>query len=475
MVRVRIAPSPTGYLHVGTARTALYNWLFAKKNGGKFILRIEDTDIARSTKEMTDEIIKSLKWLGLTWDEGPYFQSKRLSIYQKYADILLKENKAYYCYCTSEEIAERKKKVMSEKKAWKNARRCLYLSEKEKENFEKENRPKAVRFLVPEGVTEFIDEIHGSIKKDNKDLEDFVLMKSDNTPSYNFAVVIDDMDMHITHVIRGDDHIANTPKQILLYKSLGFQPPKFVHLPLLLAEDKSKLSKRHDAVAVTDYREQGYLKEAFVNFLSLLGWSPGDGREIMSVEELISAFSLNRIIKRGAVFDTKKLMWMNGEYITKMDGEALFKNAVPFLKRDKLLDEKTIEEKREWIINVLLLLKGRVKLLSDFSKLGDYFFTDDFKYDEEGLKKYIDKDRLNKLLSVKERLDRLELFSKEEIEKTVRKFAAESGVKAAFLIHPLRMVVTGNQAGPGLFEVLETLGKEKVVNRIDKFSKIYII
>ena len=281
-IRVRIAPSPTGYLHVGTAHTALYNWLFARKNGGKFILRIEDTDVERSTKEMVDVILDSLKWLGIDWDEGPYYQSERFNLYKEAAKKLEKEGFLYRCYCTKEEIEERKQKVIESGKAWKYDRHCLNLTEEQKAAYEREGRPYALRFKVPEGMTAFNDGLHGEIRRDNKEIEDFVVVRSNGYPTYNFAVVVDDSSMGITHVMRGEDHISNTPKQILLYKALNLKVPEFIHLPLILAEDKSKLSKRKGTVAVTDYRDMGYLPDAFVNFLALLGWSPSTEKEIFS-------------------------------------------------------------------------------------------------------------------------------------------------------------------------------------------------
>lgn len=469
MIRVRIAPSPTGFFHVGTARTALYNWLFAKRNKGEFILRIEDTDVERSTKEMVDVILESLKWLGLDWDEGPIFQSQRLDIYKKFADELLGKGFVYPCYCTSEELEERKREVEKKKGARGYDRRCISLSEKEKLRFEREGRPKALRFFVPEGKTSFHDEIHGQVEKENSEIEDFVILKSDGTPTYNLAVVVDDSEMGITHVIRGDDHIPNTPKQVMLYQALGIAPPKFVHLPLILGEDRAKFSKRHGCVAVTEYREQGYLRDALVNFLALLGWSPGDDREIMNRGELISAFSLRRVIRGGAVFDTKKLLWMNGEYINRLDSDELLEKTNPFLTKKGLLDKDSIQQKKSFVTNALNLMKSRVKVLSDFPILGDYFFTENYSIDDEGVSKYIDKSAIQRLLLVKEKFAKLSSFTKEETELVVRESAAELDIKAALLIHPLRVVVTGKLVGPGLFEILEVLGKERVVSRIERF------
>ncbi len=470
MVRVRIAPSPTGFFHVGTARTALYNWLFARRNNGKFILRIEDTDVKRSTKAMVDVITESLKWLGLDWDEGPIFQSERTSIYQKYVEELLKKGLVYPCYCTSEELISRKEAAEREKKSARGYdRRCFSLTEEEKLRFEKEGRPKALRFFVKEGRTLFHDEIHGRIEKDNSEIEDFVVLKSDGSPTYNLAVVVDDAEMEITHVIRGNDHISNTPKQVMLYEAFGMNPPKFAHLPLILGEDKAKFSKRHGCIAVTDYKKQGYMPDTLVNFLALLGWSPGDDREIMTREELISAFSLGRVMKGGAVFDIRKLQWMNGEYIDRLNSETLFKEASPFLLEEQLFDRDSLEENKPFIMDVLDLMKSRMKVLADFAVLGDYFFTENYSIDSEGVSKCIDKPAIQRLLSLKERFAELDAFTKESTELVVRELAAELDVKAALLIHPTRVALTGKRVGPGLFEILEVLGKDKVVNRIDKF------
>ncbi len=469
-IRVRIAPSPTGFLHVGTARTALYNYLWAKKHNGTFVLRIEDTDKKRSTKEMVDIIIDSLNWLNLKWDEGPFYQSDRFDTYKEYADKLVHEGKAYYCYCTPEEIAQRKEKVIKEKKAWKYDRRCLHLSEEEKEQFEKEGRLKAIRFLVPEGETVFNDLVHGEIKREHSQIEDFVIMKSDGSATYNLAVVADDHHMNITHVIRGDDHISNTFKQILLYKALGWDIPKFAHLPLILAPDKSKLSKRHGAIAVTEYREMGYLPEAFVNFLALLGWSPGDNQEKLPIEELIKRFDLKDISKRGAVFDTKKLLWMNAEYIKNMDDRELYEKVKPLWEK---ADYSVPFDNTEYILKAINLLKERSRLLPDFVNSGKYFFTDEFEYEEKGIKKHFLKDKdgtIERIRMLIEDLNKLntEDWTEENLENVYRKISEEKEIKAGLLIHPTRLAITGLTVGPSLFILMEVLGKDKVLQRLTK-------
>lgn len=471
MVRVRIAPSPTGYLHVGTARTALFNYLFARKNNGKFILRIEDTDVQRSSQEMVDVIIDSISWLGLSWDEGPYFQSQRFDVYKKYAEMLLKSGKAYYCYCTKEEIEERKKKSIQKGKAWKYDRHCYYLTPEEKQKYEKEGRPRAIRFFVPEGVTSFNDLIHSEISRDNSDIEDFVILKSDGTASYNFAVVVDDHDMKISHVIRGDDHISNTFKQLLVYNAIGWDTPEFGHLPLILGEDRSKLSKRHGAVAVSHYRDEGILPEAFVNFLALLGWSPGTEQEIFTMDELINLFDLKGVGRKGAVFDIKKLLWMNGEYIKKMDRDELCAKIIPYLIKDGLVKEAQTEsgDFKDYLCKVVSLMLPRLNTLRDFAKIGRYYFIEDFEYDEKGLKKHTYEGLSDRLKVLNKKLETLEVFDEKTCSTLLYKMAEEQGFKPGEIIHPVRLAISGMTFGPGLFELMVVLGKDRVIKRIERF------
>ncbi|HID93514.1 MAG TPA: glutamate--tRNA ligase [bacterium (Candidatus Stahlbacteria)] len=453
--RLRIAPSPTGFLHVGTARTALYNWLFARGRGGKFLLRVEDTDVQRSDEKMTAIIMESLKWLGLTWDEEPVFQSKRLHLYRKYAEQLVKKRACYYCYCTKEELERRRKLTIKEGKAWKYDRKCLNAPERK--------QPRVIRFFIPEGEVSFYDEIHGLLKRDAKDIDDFIIMRADGIPTYNFACCIDDHHMGITHVIRGEDHISNTHKQILIYKALGWEPPKFAHLPLILGPDKSRLSKRHGAVPVLDYRDKGILPDALVNFIALLGWSPGRDREILNRDELIKLFSLDRISKSGAVFDMNKLEWMNGEYIRRMDDEQLYHEILPFIKK------KTTYIEKSYLLRVIPLLKDRMRLLTDFWDLGYYFFEQPKDYDRVGIEKYFSDPEASKRLSLlKERFSQLTKFDLENIELSVRSLAKELNIKAGKLIHTTRLALTGKTVGPSLFHIVEVLGKEEVISRLNK-------
>ncbi|MCK4307364.1 glutamate--tRNA ligase [candidate division WOR-3 bacterium] len=458
----RIAPSPTGFLHVGTAHTALYNWLFARKHGGKFILRIEDTDIKRSDSAMSDVIIESLKWLGLEWDEGPYFQSDKFPVYKKYAKELLQNKSAYYCYCTPKELEERKKEAISQKKTRKYDRKCFNLSDAEKKRFE--NRPKAIRFFIPDGKVSFEDGLHNKVERDSQDIEDFVILKSDGTPSYNLACVVDDHELGITNVIRGEDHLVNTFKQILLYKAFGWKPPEFVHHPMILGTDRSKLSKRHGAVSVLDYKKQGILPEALVNFLALLGWSPGDDREIMSREELIDLFSLDRLSLTASVFDIKKLEWMNGEYIKKLSDEELLDRILALTVNCQLL---TVN--KEYMLKIVNILKPRMQRLTDFGKFSGYFFEDPTQYESEGVDKYFKLPEVQRRLTlVKDRFSELKEFNVEAIESAIRELASELGIKAALLIHPIRLALTGKTGGPSLFHIVEILGKEAVIRRLKK-------
>lgn len=425
MVRVRFAPSPTGALHVGGARTALFNWLFARNKKGVFILRIEDSDFQRSTKEAEKTIIEGLSWLGLNWDEGPYRQSERLDVYRKYAEKIVQEGKGY-----------------------------------------EENG--ALIFKIPPGETTFNDIVWGEIKIKNETLKDIVMIKSDGTPTYNFAVVIDDHDMGITHVIRGEDHIANTPKQILIYQALGWEVPKFAHLPMILGPDKSKLSKRHGATSVAEYKNMGFLPEAFFNYLALLGWSPGIDREIFSREELIELFSLERVIKRGAVFDIKKLEWMNAQYIKKTPAEKLYDLVLPFWKeRGWITSEENID--KEYLIKVIELVKERCKTLVELANFSDYFLQKEPTYDKILVEQEIrGKEKL--LSEVSEALEGVNPFSSVNIEDCLKNFAEIKGLKLKDIAQTVRIAISGKKVTPPLFEVMETLGKERVIERIKRWG-----
>ena len=462
-IRVRIAPSPTGAVHVGLVRSALYNWLFARHNNGKFILRIEDTDVTRSTQESVQAIIDGFKWAGIDWDEGPYFQSQRFEIYRTYAKKLLDENKAYYCYCNPEELETERQKAWEKKIAWKYDRRCYNLNPETKAKFDSENRTKALRFLIPDKTVIFDDIIHGNIKKEPQDIEDFIIMRADGTPTYNFAVVIDDAEMKINHIIRAVEHIANTPKQILLYEALGFTIPKFAHLPLILGTDKKKLSKRHGALSLWEYKKGGFLADAIINFLALLGWSPGGDLEIMDRSKLLELFSLERVNKANAVFDVKKLEWMNSIYIKNMDSEKLRTELVPFLEEINICSDN---DKR--FLKILDLTKVRVRTLVELRDMVAIFYSKDVQYDSEAVAKYINPQTKDYLKELSSNFEKLSEFTASNLENELRKLAEELKIKAAGLVHPCRVALTGKSVGPPLFETVELLGKETSTKRLNE-------
>ncbi len=473
MVRVRFAPSPTGHLHIGAARTALFNWLFARHHKGKFILRIEDTDVARSSEAMSQGILEGLRWLGLSWDEGPLYQSKRIDIYREKAEELVQNGKAYYCYCLPEEIQKRKEKAPAGGRDWKYDRRCLELSEEDKKSFEREGRDKAIRFLVPEGQIQYRDLVHGNISVENKIIEDFVLLRSDGLPTYHLSVVVDDLDEEITHVIRGDDHISNTPKQILLYQAYNTSPPEFAHLPLILGPDRKKLSKRHGVTSVLQFRDEGYLPLAILNILAQMSWLPGDEKRIYPEGELIEKFSLEKVSKSNPIIDLAKLGWLNGQLISQMKAEELAPDVSEELKRENLWHEDLNKERREWFYRLIDILKERSHTMMDFSLRAKPFLSDHITYDPEGVEKYLKDERLDELLlKLKEDLLQIEDFNASNIESALRQRAEREGVKAGLLIHAVRMLVMGDPVSPGIFDVLELLGKERTIRRIGKFKQI---
>jgi len=466
-VRVRFAPSPTGYLHIGGARTAIFNWLFARHYKGKFLLRIEDTDFVRSDSRMVQAIYDGLKWLGLDWDAEPIFQSQRLERYREIGEQLINTQKAYYCYCSQQKLAERKELGEKDELAHRYDGHCRSLSDEDRKKLEAQGFTRVVRFKIKPGKTIFFDEVHGSLTIDNNEIDDFIIIRSDGIPTYNFAVVVDDHDMAISHVIRGDDHLSNTPKQVMLYWTLGWQQPQFVHVPLILGSDKKRLSKRHGAMSVSEYEAIGYLPEAMLNFLSLLGWSPGDDREIMTKQELIESFNLKGIAQKSAIFDEAKLIWMNGQYINQMRDDEILKKIIPILQDKQLIDGANYSE--AYFKRAISLLKPKIKKISDFANLGFYFFKDPDQYDQEAIKKYWqDQAVVDRLDSTSKRLSSLDSFDATNIENVVRNLAEELGIAAAKLIHPIRLALTGFGVSPGLFELMEVLGKEIILRRINR-------
>jgi glutamyl-tRNA synthetase len=461
MVRVRFAPSPTGFLHIGGARTALFNWLFARHEGGTFILRIEDTDRSRSTDEYIEAIIEGMKWLNLDWDEGPFRQTDRFDVYRKYIDGLLREGKAYHCYCTPEELEQRRQEALSQGKTPKYDGRCRDLKDPVP------GRTPAIRFKMPQaGETVVNDLIKGTVTFDNSQLDDLIIMRSDGTPTYNFVVVVDDVDMKITHVIRGDDHLNNTPKQLHIYKALGYQVPEFGHLPMILGSDKARLSKRHGATSVMAYKEMGYLPDALVNYLVRLGWSYGD-QEVFTREELIKHFSFESVGKSSAVFNPEKLIWLNSQYVMSSDPVRLAELVIPFLEKEKIIHEGEAPD-MEWLSKAILTLRERAKTLGELAASLRYYIAEDVEYNEKAKAKFLHDKSLPLLIELKERITVLAEFSVAEIERIFREITERHGIKLGNLAQPVRVAVTGGTESPGIFEVLEVMGKEKTMRRLEK-------
>ena len=470
MIRVRFAPSPTGFLHIGGLRTCFYNWLYANQNKGKFILRIEDTDRQRMVPNAVEGLIKTLKTMGLDWDEF-YVQSERLEIYQKYAQELLDKGYAYRCFCSASELKEMREKQIAQKMAPRYDGRCRKLTKEEVSAKIKNGETYVIRLKIPEeNKGEFFDVIRGKIEIDLKNIDDQILLKSDKWPTYHLANVVDDHLMGITHVIRGEEWLPSTIKHILLYQFFGWKPPKFVHLPLLLNSDKSKLSKRQGDVAVEDYLNQGYLPEALLNFISLLGWNPGNNKEIFSREELMKAFSLKRIQKAGAIFNTEKLDWLNGYYIRQMPIDELTQKCIPYLERSNVMGK--IKD-LDWLKKIVKLEQERMKKLNDIVDLGSYFWIDKIKYDSQILiwkdtSKTEIKDNLIKLEEILNKIPETE-FNSENINREVLAWAPEKGKGAIFW--PWRVALSGLKASPPPNDIAEILGKTKTLERINKAIK----
>ncbi len=430
-VRVRFAPSPTGSLHIGSARTALFNWLYARSQAGEFILRIEDTDRERSDNKYIDEICASLKWLGLNWDGEIFFQSKRFAIYKDKAKKLVAEEQAYY---------------------------------------EETDKGRAIKLkVVKDRPLVFYDIVHDKIDISSNTVDDFVIIKSDGSPTYNFACVVDDTDMNITHIIRGDDHITNTSKQLIIYQALGKKPPKFAHIPLILGEDKSRMSKRHGATSIEEYKTRGYFSEALVNFLSLMGWSPKDDREKMSLDQIIKLFSLKAIVKTGAVFNIQKLNWLNGEYIRETPASELTDFVATHLIARNIIKE---DYDRQWLEAVVKSFQTRFCNIDDFIEQSGFLFSEDINIDQAIVNEHLNNEKTRNLLTkLKQGLEGVDQFTTELVEQAVRSLADAEGVKAADIIHPARVAMTGKTAAPGIFDVIYLIGKERVVKRLDKAIK----
>ncbi len=476
-VRVRIAPSPSGNLHIGTARTALFNYLFAKKNNGKYILRIEDTDLDRSSQAYIDNIYDSLKALGLNWDEGPdvggpygpYQQSDRFDIYPKYAQKLVEMGYAYECFCTQEELDAEKEESIKNKRPHKYSGKCRNLSEEEKEKLRAEGRKPSIRFHVPEGETSYDDMVKGHLHFDNSLIGDFVIMKSNGTPTYNFAVVIDDMEMKVSHIIRGEDHISNTAKQIMIYNALGAEVPKFGHLGMILAPDRSKLSKRHGATAVSEFVEKGYLTEALVNFVALLGWSPSDGHEIKTLDEIAADFRIAEVSSSNSIFEYDKLNWMNGQYIKKMDLAKLTERVKPYLSCYDL--SEYTEKQLQRIVEVT---REPITILSELTNDTKYFFGKDVEIEPDVQEKILNGEVAKKVLPyvIENELDKWDFEDEEKLHEQLADlrtyFKEQHGIKPKETMWAIRAAVTGRTHGADMVATLVLLGKDRVVYRIKK-------
>jgi len=466
-VRVRFAPSPTGYLHVGGARTALFDWLFARQHNGIFILRIEDTDVERSSEEMTRGILDAMTWLGLNWDEGPYLQSAGFEQHRESVQRLLRSGNAYYCFCSPELLDSKRKEAAAQKTDFKYDRTCLKLAPDEVKRRLESGERAAVRFKVPDGPVTFNDAVVGEVTVSSEMIEDFVLLRSNGQPTYHVSVVVDDISMRITHVIRGADHISNTPKQILLYRALGAPIPNFGHIPLILGPDKTRLSKRHGATSVMAYQEQGILPEAMRNFLALLGWSPGNDQEMFDDEELIRAFSLEGISRANAVFNPDKLAWFNAQYIAKLPFEKLIRYLKPEYIKAGLWRDSLEKEESEWFRFLVDVYRPRAKVLQDFPKLSRMFLIDHVEFDPAAVEKFLKDEKMRgHLRMLADRLEALPEFTHQSIEATLRNLADELSVKAGSLMNASRVALTGQAVAPGLFDVMMLLGQEKTVTRL---------
>lgn len=461
-VRVRFAPSPTGHLHIGSARTAIFNWLYARHTGGKFLLRIEDTDRERSKPEYTEAILDGLKWLGLDWDEEVVYQSKRLHIYKEMAERLVSEGKAYYCSCTPEELEEMRQKALKE-----GSGKLGYSGKCRERKDHPKDRPKVIRFKTEtSGVTVVEDLIQGTVRFDNSELDDLIILRSDGTPTYNFSAVIDDTEMRITHIIRGNDHLNNTPRQIQIYQALGLKPPQFAHHPLILGEDRAKLSKRHGATGLIQYREEGYLPEAIFNFLVRIGWSRGD-QEIFTKEELIKYFELKDLSPSPGVWNQEKLLWLNGYYIRNTPLDKLADLVLPFFQKKGYPAKKD-----DYFLAILKDYQVRAKTLADFAESAGYYYMEEIQYEPEAKAKFLTKESLPGIELLLKKLSGLERFEKESLEKAFAEVISETGLKMKQIAQPVRVALTGGTVSPGIIELMITLGKERVIKRLKKASEM---
>ncbi|MCB0272499.1 MAG: glutamate--tRNA ligase [Bdellovibrionales bacterium] len=454
-VRVRFAPSPTGFLHIGGARTALFNYLYAKRHNGVFVLRVEDTDQARSTQEAAEAILDGLSWLGLSWDEGPFFQSERYDLYKEYIDQLVKEEKAYRCYCSPETLEQMREELKAQKKKPMYDGRCF------SRRHEKNDQPFVIRFRVPQGQTTVHDLVKGDVTVDHKEIEDLVIARSDGTPTYNFVVVVDDAVMKITHVIRGDDHLNNTPKQILMYQALGFDVPQFAHLPLILGQDKTRLSKRHGATSVQMYRDMGYFPHAILNFLVRLGWSHKD-QEIFSMAEMIEKFDFDAVGKSPGVFNPEKLLWINQHYMKHNSLEELVSGIEQYIEIPA--SRKNAPEMKK----VIDALRDRAKTLDELAKLSSFYIQDEVVISKEDQLKFLTSDTKEPMQTFLQKIQSLNDWQHDALEKIFQETLTDHQLKFKSLGQPLRIILTASQFSPGIYDILEILGKDRSISRIQK-------
>lgn len=476
-LRVRFAPSPTGPFHIGGARSALFNWLLAKKHGGKLILRVEDTDLERSTKESEENIKEALRWLGITWDEGvdaggpygPYHQTQRLDIYREYTETLLSEGKAYYCYCTEEELDAERQAQTEKGENPRYGGRCRHLTEEDRARLAAEGRKPTVRFRVPEGQQiVFKDLVRDTVSFESDGVGDFVIVKSDGIPVYNYAVVLDDHLMKITHVIRGEEHLSNTPRQVLLYEAFGFPVPQMGHISLILGKDRTKMSKRHGATSVEQYRRLGYLPEALVNFLALLGWAPSGEQEIFSLEELVQEFSMDRVAKNPAVFDSDKLNWINAQYIKKASPETIMELAIPHLEEAGYLQGELTAQKREWLVQVVAAVQEYISYAAQVVEHAGIFFEDNVEFENDEAMQVLKDEDIPKVMDCfRVKMQELENVDVESVKALLKAITKELKLGGKKVYMPLRVALTGKMHGPDLFHIIPIIGRERTLTRLD--------
>ena len=463
---VRFAPSPTGYLHIGGARTALFNWLYAKKNGGTFLLRIEDTDLERSKSEYVNQITDALNWLGFNWDNNVVLQSKNKSRHEEAVNQMVKAGTAYRCFLTKEELDVLRSESEKKKELFRVPKTFRDYSLDDQQKLIDEGKDFTVRLKIPEGITEFSDLVYGTIKVDNKELDDFIIARSDGSPTYNFVVAVDDSDMNISHVIRGDDHLANTPKQILVYKALGLTIPTFAHLPMILGSDKKRLSKRHAATNVQEYKEKGFAPTSIINYLSLLGWNPDSDQEIFDISELINAFNFSQVQKKPATFDEKKLLWVSGQQMAKTETSDV-------IKEIEILDSNWgISQDSKYKKEVISLVKDRSKTLNDLIEISNVFFDDNISYNKEMGSKVLDDNAFQIIKDLYEALSIEENWMRDSIESIFDNLMIQHEVGLGKLIKPVRFALTGLGYGPGIFDMMILLGKDRCLDRLSKAVKL---